>query len=119
MDADNDVDTVEHPNAPTTWWTKTVAWIPGLSVARHYPIHWLKDDIIAGIVLVTILVPVGIAYSVAAGLPPVYGLYATIIPLFAYALFGPSRIMVLGPDSALAAVIFAVVVPLSGGNPEK
>ncbi|RII82732.1 SulP family inorganic anion transporter [Neopusillimonas maritima] len=119
MDADNDTDTVEHPNAPKTWWTKTVAWIPGLGVVRQYPIHWLKDDIIAGIVLVTILVPVGIAYSVAAGLPPVYGLYATIIPLFAYALFGPSRIMVLGPDSALAAVIFAVVVPLSGGSPEK
>jgi hypothetical protein len=51
MDADNDTDTVEHPNAPKTWWTKTVAWIPGLGVVRQYPIHWLKDDIIAGIVL--------------------------------------------------------------------
>lgn len=94
-------------------------FMPGLHVLMHYNRAWLKDDIVAGLVLVTILVPVGIAYSVAAGLPGVYGLYATIIPLFAYALFGPSRILVLGPDSALAAVIFAVVVPLSGGDPAK
>ena len=94
-------------------------WMPGLHTLRHYNPQWLKDDIVAGLVLVTILVPVGIAYSVAAGLPGVYGLYATVIPLFAYALFGPSRILVLGPDSALAAVIFAVVVPLSGGDPAK
>ena len=63
------------------------------------------------------LVPVGIAYAVASGLPGIYGLYATIIPLLVYALFGPSRILVLGPDSALAAVILSVVLPLSGGDP--
>src|SRR5262245_14487402 len=63
------------------------------------------------------LVPVGIAYAQASGLPGIYGLYATIIPLLAYALFGPSRILVLGPDSALAAVILGVVLPLSGGDP--
>jgi Sulfate permease and related transporters (MFS superfamily) len=63
------------------------------------------------------LVPVGVAYATASGLPGIYGLYATIVPLLAYALFGPSRILVLGPDSALAAVILGVVVPLSGGDP--
>jgi high affinity sulfate transporter 1 len=63
------------------------------------------------------LVPAGIAYAVASGLPGIYGLYATIVPLLVYALFGPSRILVLGPDSALAAVILGVVVPLSGGDP--
>jgi high affinity sulfate transporter 1 len=63
------------------------------------------------------LVPVGIAYAEASGLPGIYGLYATIVPLLVYALFGPSRILVLGPDSALAAVILGVVVPLSGGDP--
>jgi high affinity sulfate transporter 1 len=63
------------------------------------------------------LVPVGIAYAVASGVPGIYGLYATIVPLLAYALFGPSRIMVLGPDSSLAAIILAVVLPLSGGDP--
>src|SRR4051794_41746666 len=63
------------------------------------------------------LVPVGIAYAVASGVPGIYGLYATIIPLLVYALFGPSRILVLGPDSSLAAVILSVVLPLSGGDP--
>src|SRR6476661_844082 len=65
------------------------------------------------------LVPVGIAYAVASGLPGIYGLYATIVPLLVYALFGPSRILVLGPDSALAGVILGVVVPLSGGDPVR
>jgi high affinity sulfate transporter 1 len=70
-------------------------------------------------VLTTMLVPVGIAYAVASGLPGIYGLYATIVPLLAYALFGPSRILVLGPDSSLAAVILAVVLPLSAGDPMR
>jgi len=69
--------------------------------------------------MTTMLVPVGIAYAQASGLPGISGLYATIVPLLAYALFGPSRILVLGPDSALAAVILAVVLPLSGGDPER
>ena len=71
----------------------------------------------AGLVLTTMLVPVGIAYAVASGVPGIYGLYATIVPLLAYALFGPSRILVLGPDSSLAAIILGVVLPLSGGDP--
>ena len=73
----------------------------------------------AGLVLTTMLVPVGIAYAVASGVPGIYGLYATIVPLLAYALFGPSRILVLGPDSSLAAVILAVVLPLSAGDPPR
>ena len=73
-------------------------------------------DIAAGVVLATMLVPVGIAYAVASGVPGIYGLYATIVPLLAYALFGPSRILVLGPDSALVAIILGVVLPLSEGN---
>ena len=84
---------------------------------RSYEVAWLRHDIVAGLVLTTMLVPVGIAYAVASGVPGIYGLYATIVPLLAYALFGPSRILVLGPDSSLAAVILAVVLPLSGGDP--
>src|SRR5207344_213237 len=76
----------------------------------------LRHDIVAGLALTTMLVPVGIAYAVASGVPGIYGLYATIVSLLAYALFGPSRILVLGPDSSLAALILAVVVPLSGGD---
>ena len=92
-------------------------WLPGLQTLRRYEAAWLRHDIVAGLVLTTMLVPVGIAYAVASGLPGIYGLYATIVPLLAYALFGPSRILVLGPDSSLAAVILAVVLPLSGGDP--
>ena len=91
--------------------------MPGLRILNRYEAAWFPHDVVAGLVLATMLVPVGIAYAVASGLPGIYGLYATIVPLLAYALFGPSRILVLGPDSALAAVILGVVVPLSGGDP--
>ena len=94
-------------------------WLPGLLTLRDYRATWLAHDVVAGIVLATMLVPVGIAYAVASGVPGIYGLYATIVPLFAYALFGPSRILVLGPDSSLAAVILGVVAPLSGGEPAR
>src|SRR5689334_7295723 len=97
-------------------WTR---WLPGLDTVRGYQAAWLPHDVFAGLVLATMLVPVGIAYAEASGLPGIYGLYATIIPLLAYALFGPSRILVLGPDSALAAIILGVVVPLSGGDPVR
>jgi high affinity sulfate transporter 1 len=91
-------------------------WLPGLQIARNYQPAWLAHDLMAGLVLTTMLVPVGIAYALASGVPGIYGLYATIVPLLAYALFGPSRILVLGPDSSLAPVILAVVLPLSAGD---
>ena len=97
-------------------WTR---WLPGLATLRQYQADWLPHDIVAGLVLTTMLVPVGIAYAVASGVPGIYGLYATIVPLLAYALFGPSRILVLGPDSSLAAVILSVIFPLSGGDPHR
>lgn len=93
--------------------------LPGLRALSHYEAAWLRHDIVAGLVLTTILVPVGIAYAVASGLPGINGLYATIVPLLVYAVFGPSRILVLGPDSSLAAVILGVVLPLSGGDPGR
>ena len=94
-------------------------WLPGLLVLRRYELRWLPHEIVAGLVLTTMLVPVGMAYAVASGVPGIYGLYATIVPLLAYALFGPSRILVLGPDSSLAAVILGVVLPLSAGDPQR
>lgn len=92
-------------------------WVPGFAALRRYEAAWLPRDIFAGLVLAAMLVPVGIAYAEASGLPGIYGLYATITPLLAYALLGPSRILVLGPDSALAAIILGVIAPLSGGDP--
>ena len=98
----------------------TVArWLPGLDLLLHYEPAWLRHDVVAGLILTTMLVPVGIAYAAASGVPGIYGLYATIVPLLAYALFGPSRILVLGPDSSLAAIILGVVLPLSGGDPHR
>jgi len=91
-------------------------WLPGLQVLSEYQAAWFPRDVMAGLVLATMLVPVGIAYALASGVPGIDGLYATIVPLLAYALFGPSRILVLGPDSSLAPVILAVVLPLSGGD---
>src|ERR1700739_3458913 len=96
-----------------------IRWVPGIETLRRYEASWLPHDIFAGLVLATMLVPVGIAYAAASGLPGIHGLYATVIPLLAYALFGPSRIIVLGPDSALAAVILGVVAPLAGGDPAR
>jgi high affinity sulfate transporter 1 len=94
-------------------------WLPGLQILREYQAAWFAGDLMAGLVLATMLVPVGIAYALASGVPGIYGLYATIVPLLAYALFGPSRILVMAPDSALAPVILAVVFPLSGGDPMR
>jgi high affinity sulfate transporter 1 len=103
-------------NADAGGWMR---WLPGVAMLRHYQAGWLRHDIVAGIVLTTMLVPVGVAYAVASGVPGIYGLYATVVPLLAYALFGPSRILVLGPDSSLAPIILAVVLPLSVGDPMR
>jgi high affinity sulfate transporter 1 len=94
-------------------------WLPCAVMLREYQASWLVKDVAAGLVLTTMLVPVGIAYAEASGVPGVYGLYATIVPLLAYAVFGPSRILVLGPDSALAAPILAVVVSTAAGDPSR
>src|SRR5215469_465948 len=102
--------------ANRTGWMR---WLPGLNLLRQYKSSWLRHDVVAGLVMTTMLVPVGIAYAEASGVPGINGLYATIVPLLAYALFGPSRILVLGPDSALAPLILSVVLPLSGGEPQR
>jgi len=94
-------------------------WAPGLHTLAHYRGEWLLHDIVAGLVLTTVLIPVGMGYAEASGVPAIHGLYATIVPMLLYAVFGPSRIMVLGPDSTLAAVIAAMILPLAGGSAER
>lgn len=94
-------------------------WLPGVEVLRRYERAWLRDDVIAGAVLTALLIPAGIGYAQVAGLPPQTGLYATIVPLLVYAIVGPSRILVLGPDSSLAPIIAASVLPLAAGSPER
>jgi high affinity sulfate transporter 1 len=95
--------------------------VPGLRLARSYERSWLPKDIVAGLVLSALLVPQGMAYAQLAGLPPVTGLYTSILCLIGYAVFGPSRVLVLGPDSSLGPMIAATIAPLllSGGDPAR
>lgn len=94
-------------------------WAPGVSAARSYDRSWLRSDLVAGVVLAAILVPQGMAYAELAGLPAVTGLYTTIACLIGYAIFGPSRVLVLGPDSSISPLIFAAITPLlvAGDDP--
>jgi high affinity sulfate transporter 1 len=96
-------------------------WVPGIETVSTYQAGWLPKDLVAGLVLTTLLVPQGMAYAQLAGLPPITGLYTSICCLVAYAVFGPSRILVLGPDSSLGPMIAAVILPIvgSGGDPAK
>src|SRR5688500_5645481 len=96
-------------------------WIPGLNVLATYRAGWLPRDLVAGLVLSTLLVPQGMAYAELAGLPAITGLYTSIMCLLAYAVFGPSRILVLGPDSSLGPMIAATILPLvaAGGDPQR
>ena len=93
--------------------------LPGVATVRSYRREWLTHDTIAGLVLAAFLVPVGMGYAEASGLPAITGLYATIVPLLVYAIVGPSRILVLGPDSSLAPIIAVTVVSLAAGDPQR
>jgi high affinity sulfate transporter 1 len=96
-------------------------FVPGFRLVRTYRREWVRADLLAGLGLIALLVPQGMAYAELAGLPPVTGLYTTLVALLAYAAFGPSRILVLGPDSALGPLIAAALLPLigAGGDPTK
>ena len=87
-------------------------WVPGARALRTYRKPWLRSDLVAGVVLAAILVPQGMAYAELAGLPAVTGLYTTIGCLVGYAIFGPSRVLVLGPDSSVSPLIYAAIIPL-------
>jgi high affinity sulfate transporter 1 len=95
--------------------------IPGVQLVGNYRREWVRHDVVAGLALVALLVPQGMAYAELAGLPAVTGLYTTLAALLAYAVFGPSRILVLGPDSALGPLIAAAILPLlgAGGDPVR
>ena len=95
--------------------------VPGLRALPSYRREWLAKDVVAGVVLTTLLVPQGMAYAELAGLPAITGLYTSIMCLLGYAVFGPSRILVLGPDSSLGPMIAATIVPLlaAGGDPDR
>src|SRR6201984_2141588 len=89
-----------------------LASVPGVRALATYRVSWLRRDVVAGIVLTTLLVPQGMAYAELAGLPAITGLYTSILCLAGYAVFGPSRILVLGPDSSLGPMIAATILPI-------
>ena len=97
------------------------SFVPGWTVVSTYQRRWLAKDVVAGLVLSALLIPQGMAYAELAGLPPITGLYTSVLCLLGYAVFGPSRVLVLGPDSSLGPMIAATVTPLlmAGGDPAK
>jgi high affinity sulfate transporter 1 len=110
-----------HPTIGDTRGVTVARVVPGVRALRSYERAWLRRDVVAGVVLSTLLVPQGMAYAQLAGLPPITGLYTTILCLVGYAAFGPSRILVLGPDSSLGPMIAATILPILGsdGDPAK
>ncbi|KGM29649.1 sodium-independent anion transporter [Photorhabdus luminescens] len=97
-------------------WKKLQRWMPGLGNFSHYRKEWLSHDLRAGLSVAAVALPVAIAYAELMGISAIIGLYACILPMFAYALFGTSRQLIVGPDAATCAVIAAAVAPLVFDN---
>jgi high affinity sulfate transporter 1 len=108
--------------SPTTEWTDRIAVIgrfaPGLRQLLDYRREWLRVDLVAGVSVAAVAVPTAIAYAQLIGFEPIVGLYAAILPLVAYALFGTSRQLIVNPDAATCAIFAATVLPLAGGDPD-
>ena len=98
---------------------KIETWIPGLRVLRTYRREWLRSDLVAGLSVAAVALPIGIAYAQLAGFPPVVGIYSAILPSVAYALFGSSRQLIVNPDAAACAIVAATVAPLAAGDPSR
>ncbi|MBS9425046.1 SulP family inorganic anion transporter [Photorhabdus caribbeanensis] len=97
-------------------WKKLQRWMPGLGNFSHYRKEWFSHDLRAGLSVAAVALPVAIAYAELMGISAIIGLYACILPMFAYALFGTSRQLIVGPDAATCAVIAAAVAPLVFDN---
>jgi len=93
--------------------------MPGLAALGGYDRSWFRFDLVAGVSVAAVAIPVAIAYSQLAGVPAVYGLYASILPLVAYAIFGSSRQLITAPDAATCAIVATIVIPLAGQDPAR
>lgn len=102
--------------AQTKGWRQIFQWMPGLIAIRNYNSAWLRSDILAGLSVAAVAVPIGIACASLAGMPPVHGLYASILPLIAYSLFGTSRQLIVGPDTATCVLVASTLAPLAAGD---
>jgi high affinity sulfate transporter 1 len=104
------------PFEPPRGQSRLARFAPGIETLRHYERAWLSADVIAGVSVAAVAVPIAIAYSQLAGVPPAHGLYASILPLLAYAVFGSSRQLIMAPDAATCAIVAATVFPLAGAD---
>ena len=98
---------------------KIEKWVPGLKLFHTYRPEWFRSDLVAGLSLAAVALPIGIAYAQLAGFPPVIGIYSCILPPIAYALFGSSRQLVVNPDAAACAIVAATVGPLAASDPAR
>lgn len=106
------------PTEPDKGWRGWLARIaPGLAALARYRAADLPHDVVAGLSVAAVALPVGVAYAELAGFNAVAGLYASMLPLVAYALFGSSRQLIVGPDAATCALVAAAVAPLAGDDP--
>src|SRR5882724_7080399 len=95
---------------------KIMRWLPGVEVIRTYRSEWLRSDLVAGLSIAAVALPIGIAYAQLAGFPPVVGIYSSILPMVAYAIFGSSKQLVVNPDAAACSIVAATVAPLAAGD---
>lgn len=96
---------------------RVVRIAPGLGMLMHYRSQDLPHDLVAGLSVAAVALPVGVAYAQLAGFNPAVGLYSSILPLLAYAIFGSSRQLIVGPDAATCALVAAALAPLAAGDP--
>src|SRR5262245_53070114 len=99
--------------------TDKYGFLPGIALLRNYRGEWLRSDLVAGLSIAAVVLPIGIAYAQLAGFPPVIGIYSCILPVVAYAIFGSSRQLVVNPDAAACSIVAATVGPLAAGNPSR
>src|SRR5215470_13291535 len=93
------------------------SWLPGVHLLRTYDTKNLASDIVAGVSVAAVAIPIGIAYAQLAGAPPVVGIYSCVLAPIAYALFGSSRQLIVNPDAAACAIVAATTTPLATGDP--
>src|SRR5262250_820987 len=95
------------------------SWLPGLKLLRTYDTKHLGSDVVAGISVAAVAIPIGIAYAQLAGAPPVVGIYSCVLAPVAYALFGSSRQLIVNPDAAACVIVAATVAPISASDPSR
>src|SRR5579864_6760930 len=100
----------------SAWKQRLASWAPGVPTLLSYNRSNLPYDLVAGLSVAAVALPVGVAYAELAGFSPEVGLYSTILPMLAYAIFGTSRQLIVGPDAAVCALLAAAVAPLAGGD---